>query len=53
MLSLTTLIENDNLDEHRIKEYSRYIKIVAKELDDFTRKLNEVYNEKKTEISGS
>jgi signal transduction histidine kinase len=47
MLSLTSMIESDHINEKQLKEYSGYIKVVAKELDDFTKKLNEVYYKKR------
>lgn len=40
MLSLTSMLENNILDEKMLKEYSNYIKIIAKEL-------NGVYSRKK------
>ncbi len=40
MLSLTSMLENNILDEKMLKEYSNYIQIIAKEL-------NGVYSRKK------
>ena len=53
MLSLTSMIENDEIDEKMLKEYSGYIKVIAKELDEFTRRLNDAYSRKKMKILGS
>ncbi len=50
LLGLTSLIENEEMDEQKLKEYSRHIKTVSQELDNFTRKLNETYQSKKMKI---
>ncbi|MEM7297899.1 MAG: GAF domain-containing protein [Bacteroidota bacterium] len=48
LLGLSSVIEKDeNLDEKKLKEYSGYIRSVSDELDNFTRKLNETYIQKK------
>ncbi len=47
ILGLTNLIEDTNLNEISIKEISEQLKIAAKEMDDYTRELNDAYNEKK------
>lgn len=48
MLGITKLLESDQeLSAEKLREYSGYIKTIANELDKFTRKLNEVYSEKK------
>lgn len=52
MLGITNLLESDQvLSVKKLKTYSGYIKTVANELDKFTRKLNEVYSEKKKKIA--
>ncbi|RZS93423.1 GAF domain-containing protein [Aquimarina brevivitae] len=47
---LNHLIQKDVLDETLIKKYAGFIKIVADELDIFTRKLNETYQQKNTTL---
>ncbi|MBU2020372.1 MAG: PAS domain-containing protein [Bacteroidetes bacterium] len=45
LMSLSAIIVNEEeLDEAKIKEYSKYINIVAEELDNYTKKLNDVYH---------
>ena len=52
LLALTSLIENEEMDEQKLKEYSGHIKTVSEELDNFTRKLNETYQTKRIKILG-
>ncbi|AXT60249.1 GAF domain-containing protein [Aquimarina sp. AD10] len=47
MLGLTTLIENEEINEELLKKYSKYIRVVSDELDNFTKTLNETYAKKK------
>jgi len=52
MLSITNLLESDQeLSTEKLKKYSEHIKTIANELEKFTRKLNEVYSEKKKKIA--
>ncbi len=52
MMGITDLLESEeNLSQKKIKEYSGYIKSITKELDEFTRKLNKIYSEKKVKIT--
>ena len=44
MLAVTSLIEEDNLNEEMIREYARNLKVISEEMDDFTKKLNNVYH---------
>ncbi len=44
---LTSTINIDNMTETLLKKYAVYIKIVSDELDDFTRKLNTTYANKR------
>ena len=46
MLGLTEYIEHAKLTEDNLKEIAQTIKTVVKEMDDYTKKLNEVYKEK-------
>lgn len=48
LLGLVALSDNKNLSAEQLKEHARYIKIVADELDEFTRKLHDVYDRRKT-----
>ncbi|MCM4157073.1 GAF domain-containing protein [Gramella sp. AN32] len=43
MLGITSMIETEKIDVDTLKEYSGYIKKISLELDDFTKKLNETY----------
>ncbi|MCM8570429.1 PAS domain-containing protein [Gramella jeungdoensis] len=47
MLSITSLIEEDRINEETLKRYARLINIIAEELDNFTRNLNGIYQEKR------
>ena len=47
LLGLSSMIENDNIDLKSLKKYAKFIRIVSDELDDFTKKLSKVYDEKK------
>ena len=49
LLGLSTIIEQerDKLTEEKLLEYSDYIQTVSRELDQFTRKLNAIYEKKK------
>lgn len=52
ILGITDLLELEHeLSPEKLKEYSGYIKTVSQELDEFTRKLNVVYSEKKLKIT--
>lgn len=51
MLGLTDLIDHTSLTETTIKEISKKLKIVAKEMDEYTQNLNSAYNEKKLNMS--
>lgn len=52
MLGLTDLIESEQkLSYDKLHEYSGYIKTVTKELDKFTRRLEEIYSKKKHTIN--
>jgi hypothetical protein len=52
ILGITNLLELEHeLSIEKLKEYSGYIKTVSEELEEFTRKLNEVYSEKKLKIT--
>ncbi|MBZ9787610.1 GAF domain-containing protein [Psychroflexus sp. CAK57W] len=46
MLGLTDLIESENLDEETLRTYAESFKVISKELDDFTRELNQSYRDK-------
>lgn len=46
MLGLTDLIESENLDEETLRTYAESFKVISKELDDFTRELNQSYWDK-------
>ena len=48
LLGLVALSEQENVSAEQLKEYVRYTKIVADELDLFTRKLHAIYYERKT-----
>jgi hypothetical protein len=52
LLGLTALIETEEMDDKKIKEYGGYIKTVSEEMDKFTRKLNDTYSWKKQIING-
>lgn len=43
MLAVSSLIEEDNLDEDRIREYARNFKIISEEMDRYTKNLNDFY----------
>jgi len=43
MMALSSIIEEDNLDEDRIREYARNFKTISQEMDRYTRNLNDVY----------
>ena len=44
MLKIALMIDNGEIDEKILKEYSGYIKLVDDELNKFTSKLNDAYN---------
>ncbi|WP_324719373.1 GAF domain-containing protein [Salinimicrobium sp. HB62] len=51
MLGITTLLEYEKeLSAAKLREYSRSLRTVASELEDFTQKLNKIYSEKKVKI---
>ena len=52
MLGLTAAINKDNLDEQTFKKIISHIRSVSEEMDQYTKKLNEVYYERKSKISG-
>lgn len=52
ILGLTSLIEKEKIDAKMLKEYSNDMQIVSKELDSFTKRLNETYHEKRMKIVG-
>jgi hypothetical protein len=53
LLGLTNLMTSaKKLNEDSMKEYSNHIDEVAKELEEFTNKLNDIYSTKKKKISG-
>lgn len=52
LLGLATLIEEDELTDQNLKEYSNYIKMVSKELETLTVRLDETYREDVTKFSG-
>ena len=52
LLGLASLIDKEDLDETKMKEYGGYVKVVAAELDVFTKRLNETYNNKRQLING-
>lgn len=43
MLAVAALIEEDHLDEDRIREYARNFKTISQEMDRYTRNLNDIY----------
>ena len=43
MMALSSIIEEDNLDEDRIREYARNFKTISQEMDSYTRNLNDIY----------
>ncbi|WP_165823958.1 GAF domain-containing protein [Pseudochryseolinea flava] len=47
MLGLTSVIEKEDLTREQMLEYVKYIKIVSGEMDNFTRRLNQIYYDKK------
>ncbi|MEQ6120869.1 PAS domain-containing protein [Reichenbachiella sp. MALMAid0571] len=47
LLGLSSMIENDNIDLKSLKKYAKFIRIVSDELDDFTKKLSTIYDDKK------
>ena len=47
LLGLTYLIEVEEMDDKKIKEYGGYIRTVSEEMEKFTRKLNDTYIWKK------
>ncbi len=47
LLSLTSILEKDKMEEKEIREYSGYIQTVSKELDVFTDKLYKTYAEER------
>ena len=47
MLGLTHIIEKEDLSTDDFKEYSRLIRIISDELNNFTKTLNKVYNRKR------
>ncbi|WKN44483.1 PAS domain-containing protein [Tunicatimonas pelagia] len=50
LLGLVALSESENVSAEQLKEYVGYTKIVADELDEFTRKLHDIYYERKTRV---
>lgn len=53
LLGLSSMIAEDKmLDEAKFKEYCNYIDIVSKELEKYTKKLNDTYNLKRQIITG-
>lgn len=53
MLGLTDLIESENLDEKTLRTYAESFKVISKELDDFTRELNQSYRDKSPYYEGN
>lgn len=51
LLGLVSLSEKEDISVEQLKEYTQYIKIVAHELDEFTRKLYDAYYERKIRAS--
>ncbi len=51
MLGLTNFIEKMDMTEENIRGIVEKLKSVAKEMDDYTKRLNEIYNEKKLSTS--
>ncbi|WKN46300.1 GAF domain-containing protein [Tunicatimonas pelagia] len=52
MLGITNLLGTEKkLSEKRIREYSKYIQIVATEMEEFTRSLNAIYLEKSKKVT--
>ena len=45
MLGLTAAIERDNLDEYTLREITRHIRTVSKEMDEYIQSLNVTYYE--------
>lgn len=43
MLALSSMIDEDNLDEERIREYARNFKTIAEEMDSYIQNLNNTY----------
>lgn len=52
LLGLTSLIQTEEMDDRKIKEYGGYIKTVSEEMEKFTRKLNDTYIWKRQIING-
>lgn len=52
MLGLTSILEKDQLNEEKIREYASKIKLVSQEMDRFTKQLNDVYWHKNLKIAG-
>lgn len=52
LLGLTSVIEKEDLTPDKVKEYTRYIKVVSSGLEEFTRKLNHTYSLKSKIITG-
>ncbi len=53
LLGLTSLIENDYIDNNELKNYAGHIKRLTKELDSLTIKLNVSYHEKSVDYNQS
>lgn len=53
LLGLSNLLKTENFDEINCHEYVDYIHSVSKELDDFTRQLNQDYGKKNKKIIGN
>jgi len=52
MLGLTDyLITHENMDENTLKEFAKHLQDVASEMDDYIKKLNDAYHEKRTSIT--
>ncbi len=51
LLGLVSLSEKEDISVEQLKEYTQYIKVVAHELDEFTRKLYDAYYERKIRVS--
>ncbi|MEM6845242.1 MAG: GAF domain-containing protein [Bacteroidota bacterium] len=50
LLGLVALSERENITTKQFREYTRYTKVVAHELDQFTRKLHDIYGKRKSKL---
>ncbi|MCC9168753.1 GAF domain-containing protein [Pontibacter harenae] len=52
MLGLTAVIEGYTLDQETLRKYAGHIKTVSEEMDEYIKKLNEAYSERRLKVAG-